>query len=149
MPYDEAADLIGSCTASLDTLGLLLGDLNEEIEPSDEVWTIAQILNHLVETERRYIGRVRRMRRQVNPEMRTLPDGDYTTLAALKAWTAFYELRRRHVRLLRSLKPDEWRRSGTLRPVGEVTIYGLVRHMAAHDAMHIAQVARRLSGRQS
>jgi uncharacterized damage-inducible protein DinB len=148
MPYDEPADLIGSCEATLDTLGLLLGDLNEEVEPSEDTWTIAEVLNHLVETEQRYIGRVRRMRRRQNPSMRILPDGDYTKLSALKAWTAFYELRRRHLRLLRALKSDEWHRSGTLHPVGEITISGLVRHLAAHDAMHTAQVARRLSGRQ-
>jgi uncharacterized damage-inducible protein DinB len=148
LPYDEPADLIGSCEATLDTLGLLLGDLSEEVAPSGAAWTIAEVLNHLVETEQRYIGRVRRMRRQLDPHMRILPDGDYTKLSALKAWTAFYELRRRHLRVLRSLKPDEWRRSGTLYPVGEITIDGLIRHMAAHDAMHTAQVARRLSGRQ-
>lgn len=148
MPYDEPADLIGSCEATLDTLGLLLGDLNEEVAPADGAWTIAEILNHLAETESRYIGRVRRMRRQLNPSMRILPDGDYTKLPPLKAWTEFYELRRRHVRVLRSLKPGEWRRSGTLTPIGEITIAGLVRHMTAHDAVHTAQVARRLSGRQ-
>ena len=80
--------------------------------------------------------------------MRILADVDYTKLPALKAWTEFYELRRRHLRLLRSLKPDEWRRSGTLTRVGKITIDGLVRHLTAHDAIHIAQVARRLSGRQ-
>ena len=58
-----------------------------------------------------------------------------------------YKLRRRHVRLLRSLKPAEWRRSGTLSPLGKVTIAGIVRHVAAHDAAHTAQIARRLSGR--
>ena len=68
---------------------------------------------------------------------------------ALKAWTQFYELRKRHLRLLRSLKPAEWRRGGTLTPVGKISIAGLVRHMAAHDAMPTAQIARRLSGRAS
>ena len=79
--------------------------------------------------------------------MRILPNPDYTKLSALRAWTNFYELRRRHLSLLRSLKPDEWRRSGTLTHVGRITIASLVRHMAAHDATHAAQIARRLSGR--
>src|SRR5260370_5161729 len=39
------------------------------------------------------------------------------------------------------------RRSGTLTSVGKVSIAGLVLHMAAHDSMHTAQIARRLSGR--
>ena len=148
MPFDEPADLIGSCEATLDTLGLLLGDLSEEVAPSDTSWTIAEVLNHLVETVQRYIARVQRMRRELNPRMRIMPDGDYTRLSALEAWTAFYELRRRHLRVLRSLRPDEWLRSGRLGPVGEITIDGLVRHLATHDAMHTAQVGRRLSGRQ-
>lgn len=149
MAFDEPADLIGSCEATLDTLGLLLGDMSEEIQESSDAWTIAQILNHLLDTERRYYGRVRRIRSERRPKMRILPDPDYTRLAALRAWSLFYELRRRHVRLLRSLKADEWRRSGTLTPVGRVTIASLVRHMAAHDSMHAAQIARRLSGRSS
>ncbi|HEV2032967.1 MAG TPA: DinB family protein [Candidatus Dormibacteraeota bacterium] len=90
---------------------------------------------------------MRRLRREDRPHMRILPDPDYTKLSPLRAWTLFYELRRRHLRLLRSLKPNEWRRSGTLTPVGSITIASLVRHMAAHDAMHSAQIARRLSGR--
>src|SRR6202521_3356462 len=147
MAYDEPADLVGSCEATLDTLGLLIGDISEEIQDGDGAWTIGQILNHMLDTERRYYGRVRRLRREDRPQMRILPDPDYTKLSALRAWTKFYELRRRHLRLLRSLKPIEWRRSGTLTPVGPITIASLVRHMAAHDAMHAAQIARRLSGR--
>ena len=149
MGFDEPADLIGSCEGTLDTLGLLVGDLSEEVQDSTRAWTIAQILNHLLDTERRYYGRVRRMRTELRPKMRILPDPDYTTLSALRAWSLFYELRQRHLRVLRSLGPDEWRRAGTLSPVGRITIASLVRHMAAHDAMHAAQIARRLSGRPS
>ena len=147
MAFDEPADLIGSCEATLDTLGLLIGDMSEEIQVTEGAWTISEILNHLLDTERRYYGRVRRMRREHRPRMRIQPDPDYTKLSALRAWTLFYELRRRHLRMLRSLKPDEWRRAGTLTPIGRITVASLVRHMAAHDAMHAAQIARRLSGR--
>jgi uncharacterized damage-inducible protein DinB len=147
MAFDEPADLIGSCEATLDTLGLLIGDISEEIQVTEGAWTISEILNHLLDTERRYYGRVRRMRREHRPRMRIQPDPDYTKLSALRAWTLFYELRRRHLRMLRSLKPDEWRRAGTLTPIGRITVASLVRHMAAHDAMHAAQIARRLSGR--
>ncbi|HZK74531.1 MAG TPA: DinB family protein [Clostridia bacterium] len=149
MPFDEPADLIGSCESTLDTLGLLVGDMSEEIEDRDGAWTIAQILNHLADTERRYYGRVHLLRRELRPKMRVMPDPDYTKLSALKAWAEFYDLRKRHLQLLRSLKPEEWRRAGTLTPVGRITIASLVRHMAAHDAMHSAQIARRLSGRSS
>jgi uncharacterized damage-inducible protein DinB len=149
MAFDETADLIGSCEATLDTLGLLVGDMSEEVQDRDGAWTIAQILNHLLETERRYFGRVRRLRGETKPKMRILLDPDYSRLSALRAWSLFYELRRRHLKLLRSLKADEWRRSGTLTPIGRITIVSLVRHMTAHDAMHAAQIARRLSGRPS
>jgi uncharacterized damage-inducible protein DinB len=149
MAFDEPADLIGSCEATLDTLGLLVGDMSEEIQDRDGAWTIAQVLNHLLDTERRYYWRVQRMRRELRPKMRIMPDPDYTKLSALKAWSQFYELRHRHLRLLRSLEPAEWRRSGTLSPIGRISIGTLVRHMAAHDAMHAAQIAKRLSGRSS
>jgi uncharacterized damage-inducible protein DinB len=145
--FDEPADLIGSCEATLDTLGLLVGDMNEEVQDRGAAWTIAQVLNHLLDTEQRYYSRVRRMRKELKPRMRIMPDPDYTRLSALRAWSQFYELRQRHLKLLRSLKPDEWDRGGILTPIGEITIVSLVRHMAAHDSMHAAQIARRLSGR--
>src|SRR5437773_5448767 len=145
MPYDEPADLIGCCEATLDTVALLLGDLSEEVQDTPGAWTIAEILNHLLDAEGRFFTRVRRLRSERHPQMRVMPDADVTLLSALKAWKAFYELRRRHIRLLRTLKPADWRRSGTLSPVGNVTVAGIVRHLAAHDAIHTAQIARRLS----
>lgn len=148
MPYDEPADLIASCEASLDTIALLLSDIAEEVPDTPGDWSIAETLNHLLDAERRFYSRVRRLKRETNPRMRVMPDADVTKLTALQAWKAFYELRRRHVRLLRTLGAADWRRSGTLRPgVGKVTIAGIVRHLAAHDAAHTAQIARRLSGR--
>ena len=147
MPYDEPADLIGSCEATLDTIALLLGDISEEVRDTPGTWNIAEILNHLLDAEGRYFARVRRLRRERQPQMKVMPDADVSRLSALQAWKLFYELRQRHLRLLRSLKPVEWRRSGTLTPLGKVTIAGVIRHMAAHDAAHTAQIARRLSGR--
>jgi len=147
MPYDEPADLIASCESTLDVIALLLGDIGEEVQDTTGSWTIAEILNHLVDAERRQFSRVRRLRRETNPQMRVQPNRDVSQMTALQAWKAFYELRRRHVRLLRSLKPGEWRRSGALSPLGKVTIAGIVRHVAAHDAAHTAQIARRLTGR--
>ncbi|HVC76584.1 MAG TPA: DinB family protein [Candidatus Micrarchaeaceae archaeon] len=147
MAFDEPADLIGSCEASLDTLGLLVGDMGEEVQDRGGAWTIAQVLNHLLDTEQRYYSRVRRMREELKPKMRIMPDPDYTRLGALRAWSQFYELRQRHLKLLRSLQPAEWDREGSLSPIGDITIASLVRHLAAHDSMHTAQVARRLSGR--
>jgi uncharacterized damage-inducible protein DinB len=147
MPYDEPADLIASCESTLDVIALLLGDISEEVQDGGGAWTIAEILNHLVDTERRQFSRVRRLRREKDPQMKVQPDRDVTRMNALQAWKLFYELRRRHLRMLRSLKPGEWRRSGTLSPLGKVTVAGIVRHVAAHDAAHAAQIARRLSGR--
>ena len=147
MAYDEPADLIGSCEATLDTLGLLIGDMSEEVQDRGGAWTIAQILNHLLDTERRFYSRVRRMRKEANPQMRMMPDPEYTRLTALRAWSQFYELRQRHLKLLRSLMADEWNRAGNLTRIGDITIASMIRHMAAHDSMHAAQIARRLSGR--
>ena len=141
--------MIGACEGSLDTLGLLIGDIRDEVQDRGESWTIAEILNHMLETELRYGTRVRRLRRERHPQMRILPDGDYKKLTALMAWTDFYEARRANLRLFRELQPHDWQRSGTLTPIGRVTIESLVRHLAAHDSMHTAQIARRLSGRSN
>ncbi len=145
--FDEPADLIASCEATLDVIGLLMGDIKEEIQDSGDSWSIAQILNHMLDTERRYYTRVRRVQREHHPHMRVMPDADYNRLSALRAWTEFYDLRRRQIDALKRLRPHEWRRAGTLTPIGRVTIASLVRHLAAHDALHAGQIARRLTGR--
>ena len=62
-----------------------LGDLSEEIAETGGNWSIAEVLNHLLDTEKRYLGRVQRMRREDRPAMRIMPDPDYTRLPALKA----------------------------------------------------------------
>jgi len=147
LAFDETADLVRSAEASLDTLGLLIGDIKEEIQDRGDAWTIAQILNHLLDTERRYGARIRRMKRERHPQMRVMPDADYTKASTLRAWSGLYELRRANVAMLKALRPQDWRRSGTLSPVGRVTIESLVRHLVAHDTEHTAQIARRLSGR--
>jgi len=147
MAFDETADLVGSYESQLDVLGLLVGDLSEEIQDGGEAWTIAEILNHLLDGETRYANRIRRVRGEAKPQMRVMPNADYKRLSALTAWTQLYELRLRNLELLKSLKKSEWKRSGTLTPVGRVTIESLVRHLVAHNDLHIAQIARRLSGR--
>ena len=48
MAFDEAADLIGSCEATLDTLGLLVGDMSEEVQETDDAWTIAEIRSSML-----------------------------------------------------------------------------------------------------
>ena len=123
MPYDEPADLIGSCEATLDTLGLLLGDMSEEVRSLRRAWTIAQILNHLLDTERRYYGRVRRMRRRDGARRcASCPTPTTRSSSALRAWTLFYELRRRH---LQAAALAEARRVAPVRharpPLGDIT----------------------------
>src|SRR5438128_11400141 len=83
MPYDEPADLIASAEATIDTIALLLGDISEEVGDTPGAWSIAQILNHLLDTERRYFARVRRLRTESQPQMKVMPDADVTRLTAL------------------------------------------------------------------
>ena len=147
MAFDETADLIGSYESQLDVLGLLVGDLSEEVQDGGDSWTIAEILNHLLDGETRYAHRIRRVRSENRPQMRVMPNADYRKLSALTAWTRLYEQRLENLKLVKGLKKSEWKRPGTLTPVGRVTIESLVRHLVAHNDLHMAQIARRLSGR--
>src|SRR5439155_22489522 len=112
MPYDEPADLIASAEATIDTIALLLGDISEEVGDTPGAWSIAQILNHLLDTERRYFARVRRLRTESQPQMKVMPDADVTRLTALQAWKPFSKLRQRHTGLLPPLTPAECSRPG-------------------------------------
>jgi hypothetical protein len=58
------------------------------------------------------------------------------------AIAGFEDVRNRHVEFLKNLPPAGWARVGVHQEMGEVTIQQHVAHMAAHDPLHFAQLAR-------
>jgi hypothetical protein len=54
-------------------------------------------------------------------------------------------LRRQHIRKLKALHANDWSRSATHGQMAEPTIQTITHHMTHHDALHLAQIARRVA----
>jgi hypothetical protein len=77
---------------------------------------------------------------------------EWARLGAYETWTTeaalemFRLLREANLRMFDHLTADEWQRGGIHAERGRITVADLARHMAGHDANHVAQI-RRLLGR--
>jgi hypothetical protein len=153
--YDSTNDLLDALRAIPDTLtGLLTGVTQEQARQArggGENWSVIEILCHLRDAEEYGLQRVTRMRDQEKPEI--LP-WDQEKLAVERSYAfqeqyavlaEFKSLRRQRIKVLESLPPEGWERSGYHREIGVITIFSHTLHMVSHDAIHCAQIARQLT----
>ncbi len=142
---DERRDLIAAYRATPVTLGFLLRGLDDAaaaVRPSDEEWSVSEAVCHLLDSEQRTYERVLRIRDEERPTLPLFPDDEYRGRSLSRALGSFGALRLAHVRLLDELEPTSWYRGGIHEAAGEVSILDIVRHNVAHDAEHLAQIAR-------
>lgn len=76
------------------------------------------------------------------PEMEPLPDPDYSQRTTQESMQAFHRQRREDLDYLGKLAPEHWSRGGSHSHWGAIDILWAARHLAAHDAEHLAQIAR-------
>ena len=153
--YDECAELLDVYRATPVILEALLRDLPPaavRTAPDGAGWSIVEVVAHLGDTEERALERVRRMVHEDDPE---LPGYDEAALAVERryremdlgeALQRFVALRAEQVAELAGLAREDWARTGRHREVGAITVQSLTAHMAAHDAVHLAQIARLIQG---
>lgn len=152
--FNERAELLDVYRATPTTLRALVRGLPDEVirAPGDEEgeagWSIVEIVCHLRDAEERVIERVRRMRDEDHPtlagyDQAVLADeSNYQHQSFTRALAAFDRLRGEQITILEALDHAGWQRAGLHEEVGEITIQQLTAHMAAHDAVHLAQIAR-------
>ena len=151
--YDERAELLDVYRSTPVILGALLRGLPPDgarERAGEDGWSIVEVVAHLGDTEERAHERMRRMVREDDPE---LPGYDEAALAVERryremdlgeALQRFTSLRAEQVAELAGLAPEAWARTGRHQEVGPITVQSLTAHMAAHDAVHLAQIARLL-----
>ena len=152
--YDERAELLDAYRATPPILRALLRGVDADTartRTDRDGWSIVEVVAHLGDAEERALGRVRRMVREDDP---ALPGYDEAALAVERRYREqdlgealgrFQALRAEHVAELAALAPDGWSRTGRHEEVGAITVQSLTAHMAAHDAVHLAQIARLLT----
>ncbi len=144
----QRVDLLTILRSTPDTLRGLTGGLSDPAArrgESAEDWSVAQVAAHLVDAERAWFSRIRLMREQDHPLLVYFPDLDITRPDLSESLAEIERRRQETVAYLEGLKPAEWRRGGDYKGRwGEITIAWAARHLAAHDAGHLAQIARRI-----
>ena len=118
----------------------------------DEGWSVVEVLCHLRDAEEIALERMRAIRDGDNPPIAAY---DQDTLASERNYAgadlhetleAYIGFREQHCAELQKLSPEDWERTGIHEEHGSMSILNHTTHMAAHDAIHAAQIARQLRG---
>lgn len=116
--------------------------------PAPGKWSIAEIVAHLADTE---VALGWRMRMVVSQPGEPIQPFDQDAWAAAmryekrdirKSLEQFRSLREANVALLKSLTPDDWKKSSVHPERGKQTVRAIVEMTAGHDLNHLAQIER-------
>lgn len=152
--YDIARDLLDSFRATPEILrGLLHACTDEQARDArggDEGWSVIEVICHLRDAEERAHQRTRQMRDHDNPLIEGYDQeelaraGNYAAADLRAALDGFLAARAAHLADLAALTAEQWQRPGTHSEIGPISIASHAAHMASHDAIHCAQIARQL-----
>jgi uncharacterized damage-inducible protein DinB len=116
--------------------------------PSNEKWSIGEILAHLAEDEIATAWRYREMVEHTGLELAGFDQdlwarmGGYASRVPHDSLALFRLLRSANLQFLQQITPGQWECFGIHAERGRITIRDLVVHMAGHDANHIEQIRR-------
>jgi hypothetical protein len=128
------------------TAGLTDAQLRQPEKPGK--WSVIEVVQHLADSEIVYGYRIRLILAADTPD---IPGYDqdawaqrlrYRETSLPDALTQIRVLRGRTLELLRGLRPDEWERAGMHSERGRESVRHLSKLLAAHDLVHLRQIAR-------
>jgi len=131
---------------------LIAGASEEQLNtrPSQDKWSVAEILAHLAEDEIATAWRYRQMLEHSGVALGGFDQelwarvGDYGSRQPRESLELFRLLREVNVQLLQQLTPEQWECFGIHAERGRITIRNLATHMAGHDANHFEQIRKLL-----
>ncbi len=144
--------------ARLESFGLalpsVLADLPRDaaiFKPPSQAWSILEIVNHLADEEvRDFRARVRLTLEcpevpwpQIDPAAWPIEE-KYLDRELTGSVARFCAERRDSIKWLRALETPDWSRCHVHPTAGPVTAGSLLGAWAAHDALHLRQIAKRL-----
>ena len=116
--------------------------------PSQDKWSVGEILAHLAEDELATAWRYRQMVEHSGIDLAGFDQdlwarmGDYASRAPQESLTLFQLLRNANLQFLQQIAPEHWESFGVHAERGRITVKDLAIHMAGHDANHIEQIRR-------
>jgi uncharacterized damage-inducible protein DinB len=147
--YIEGQDPIAIQSQTAPNLAQLIAGLSAEqlsVRPSPEKWSATEVLAHMAEDEIATAWRYRQMIERDGGPLSGFDQDLWATLGNYAAWPPhdalelFRLLREANLRMLATLSPEQWERSGQHAERGRLTVRALARHMAAHDINHLRQI---------
>jgi DinB superfamily len=143
-PVAEMPHLVPRLRAAISGLGA--AELRRPERPGK--WSIAEVIQHLADTEIVYGYRVRSVLGADEPPLAPYDQDDWarsmryqdTDVAA--ALGELGAMRGANLRLLSGLRDEEWQRVGLHAERGRESIDLITRLLAGHDLVHLAQIER-------
>jgi hypothetical protein len=116
--------------------------------PTENKWSIAEILAHLAEDEIATAWRYRQMVEHDGIDLAGFDQdlwarlGNYRSRSPHQSLQLFQLLRAANLAFLEQLSPGQWDCCGMHAERGRITVRDLAAHMAGHDANHVEQIRR-------
>ncbi|MGN6755830.1 MAG: DinB family protein [Thermomicrobiales bacterium] len=151
--FDTQAELLDTYRATPAILRALLRGVSDEqarARAGANDWSIIEIVAHLADAEVTATERVTLMTREDRPRLAAYDQEkrararNYIGLDLAATLERFAHLRAEQIALLSTFDTAAWQRGGVHDEAGAITVEALTAHMAAHDAIHLAQIARLL-----
>ena len=155
MTRDEAIKTVSETYPKLVELTGRLDEAALNYRPTDQEWSVREILAHLVDDEM-YVMRLRLARIVEENEPDLVPHDEKKWFATRNtARDALSELledfqvqRQASLGIIRFLREDEWQRRGFQPEYGHFTAEEWLGRWAAHDLNHLRQIESNLAGRR-
>jgi DinB family protein len=140
-----AVTLLEKTPVVLETLLLSAPPNVLDWKPSPERWAIREVLAHIVDIERLFVERARRMLQEDNPELPKFTPNELLlggpSADAIEKLARFGTLRNELIGLLKGAPASAAMRVGRHEELGTVTLAQLVNELANHDLGHLRQIA--------
>jgi DinB superfamily len=114
--------------------------------PTPEKWSVNEVMAHLADSELVSGYRLRTILGapggpiEAYDQDKWAEAGNYGKQSAREALETFAALRRANLRLMRSLKPEQWKLFGVHSERGEESVERLAEMIAGHDINHTKQI---------
>jgi hypothetical protein len=152
--YNSDRELVEALQATPEALAGLLHNVTQtqaqQARGGNEGWSVVEVVCHLRDAEEFNLKRMQAMRNETNPPIAgwdqeaLAREHNYAGDDLRRAFAAFQRLRTQNLAELAALTPEQWERIGIHAKHGETTIFNHTLHVAWHDAVHLAQIARQL-----
>ena len=155
---DSRIEALSAYTDSLEELVAVFTDASAgdgellDRRPAPDAWSVAEVLHHLADREAALSVDRRRILVVDRPDLRALaPDASaeatmYAVRPAADALALVLATRNLNTRLLASLSPEQWARTGVDPVEGEIDVAGWVRVATDHMRAHVLQGRRAVIG---